>query len=120
MAKNAKKTTERATVSRERRLALALRGLLDALEEVSIGTDGNRPVAVVEAEAEAAKALDLLGYNLLEGLPKRITALNEQLNKAIADNNGKEISRLGLELQRAVDGKSPLPQKKAKTEAAKA
>lgn len=115
--KNGKKKSERATVSRERRLALALRALLDALETVSIGADGNRPEEIVDAEVAAGNVLDDLQYGSLVGIPKRLKELNEQLKAAVDAGDGKEISRLGLEIERAKAGKEPTAEKAAAAEA---
>jgi hypothetical protein len=104
MAKrNGKKgSKERAATSRERRLALALRAVLD---EVAKSDDAWLRDAVV---TDAMTTLDGLGYGSLVGIPKRVAALNEQLTAAVAAGDGKEISRLGLELERAKAGKPPL------------
>jgi hypothetical protein len=103
-----KKTTEtvatRASVSRERRLALALRAVLDALADVHIEDN----VAILLEEQAAVAILNDLGYSTLIGIPKRIKTLNEQLTTAVAAGDGKEIARLGLELERAKAGKVSL------------
>lgn len=110
MAKKQRETKERATVSRERRLALALRAVLDA---VGRDTDVSGDVSVTEAY----NTLDGLGYKDLEGIPKQVTRLNDALKIAVENGDGKEIARLGLELERAKSGKLPRvkPQAKAKT-----
>jgi hypothetical protein len=113
-----KKKAERATTSRERRLALALVGIRDALE-------GHEPAimmsdALIAADNTAADVLKELNYGDLIGIPRRIAALNEQLTKAVAASDGATIAALGKELVRAQAGKPPLAVKKAKTEAAKA
>lgn len=106
MAKTKKvATTERASVSRERKLALALRAVLDATD----GQVQHEPIgeAVAKAAIEATTVLGELGYANLEGIPSRLARLNEQLTAAVAAGDGAEISRLGEELTRAKSGKAP-------------
>jgi hypothetical protein len=100
-------TKERASVSRERRLALALRAVLDSLEGATIPEEKNR-VALLTAEEDAITTLNELGYSMLEGIPRRVAKLNQYLTDAVAAGDGKEIARLGLELERAKAGKEPL------------
>lgn len=96
MVTKKKAMTERATVSRERRLALALRGLMDGM------ADGETDNAL----KDATSILDEFGYSQLEGTQRRLARINGELAAAIAAGNGKEIARLGLELERAKAGKS--------------
>jgi hypothetical protein len=111
--KKAATNKERASVSRERRLALALRALLDAIED---GGDAWLP----STRQDAVTLLNGLGYSTLEGIPRRVTKLNEQLTAAVAASDGKEIARLGLELQRAQEGKPPVVVKTEKAKTAEA
>lgn len=97
MAKKKAETKERATVSRERRLALALRAVLE--QKTHDSTESG------SAEHNAETVLDELGYGSLVGIPKRVATLNEQLATAVTAGDGKEIARLGLELERAKAGK---------------
>lgn len=101
-----KKKTEangRAGVSRERRIALALRAVLDA----SLEDGATLTVAQMEAGEAAYKLLADLGYGDLLGIPKRTAQLNALLQDALRAGDGKEISRLGLELDRAKAGREP-------------
>jgi hypothetical protein len=103
-------TKERAAVGRERRIALALRAVLDA-------TAGNTLNGELEAAcSDALGVLNELGYRELQGIPTRVARLSEQLRTAVESGNGKEIARLGLELDRA---KAGLPPAKVKGEKAK-
>jgi hypothetical protein len=113
MATNKKKTEprERASVSRERRLALALRAVLDAWSTVGINDDVLKEVertAVEEAETAANELLNEFGYSKLESIPARLQRLNVELKVAVEAGDGDEIARLGKELSRAKAGKEPL------------
>lgn len=102
--KNGKKKSERASVSRERRIALALRGVLD---EAAVNAEplGDELLNAINA---AHDELDALGYGSLISIRKRLKELNEQLKAAVDAGDGKEISRLGLEIERAKAGKEPV------------
>lgn len=102
--KNGKKKGERATVSRERRLALALRALLDA----DGGEDENQQQ---DATIAANAVLNDLGYGSLVGIPKRMKQLNEQLEVAVAARDGAAIGRIGLEMVKVQAGKEPTAEK---------
>lgn len=117
-AKGGKKSKERASVSRERKLALATRGLLDSLESLKLPESPEHNL-VAQAEMEARTILSDLGYSGLVGIFKRVAALNEQLAAALAAGDGKEIARLGVELQRAQQGKEPTVVKAKAATAAK-
>lgn len=97
-----KKSTEtartKAAVGRERRLALALRAVLD--QQVHDGEG-------LTAEAAATTLLDELGYSDLESIPKRVARLNAQLKAAVEAGDGATIAALGLELERANKGLPP-------------
>lgn len=93
---------ERASVSRERRLALALRGLLDGIE------DNNPEDAAVLAQEE----LYTLGYSELVGIPRRVAALEAELAKAIEVKSYSRVTELGRELERARAGKPAAEVKK--------
>ena len=103
-----KKTTERASTSRERRLALALRAVLDALKDAGNrefhGVGAEETLAKMEQDADAL--LTEFGYGSTESVYRRLAALNEQLTAAVVAGDGKEIARLGLELERAKAGRS--------------
>lgn len=109
---NKKKSTEpkeRAIISRERRLALALRALLDSLDgkDGEIAVDGKGREHVIMAEKVAEALLADLGYKGLESIPRRVTCLNESLKQALESGDGKLISELGLALERAKAGLPP-------------
>lgn len=97
-----KKATEtartKAAVGRERRLALALRAVLDQ-------TDA--PDGTGSAFEDANNLLSELGYGDLESIPKRVAALNAQLKSAVEAGDGATIAALGLELERANKGLPP-------------
>lgn len=103
MAKKKAETKERASVSRERRLALALRAVLDATMDASV--DAEQAPEIKEVFTGALTTLTDLGYSTLEGIPKRVARLNAELKAAVESGDGKEIARLGLELERAKSGK---------------
>jgi hypothetical protein len=106
MANKKKVTTkERASVGRELKLALALRALMDSLTDAKI--DDPSEGGVTMAEQDAAAVLNDLGYSTLEGIPRRIARLNEQLKAAVEAGDGATIAALGLELVRAKEGKPP-------------
>lgn len=94
-------TTPRAAISRERRLALALRAVLDTFDGPLLDRDGSHDEVVDWAEAE----LDALGYGSLIGIPKRMAELNDQLKAALEAEDGKRIAELGLEMQRVQAGR---------------
>lgn len=103
-----KKTTEkvskeRASVSRERRLALALRAVLDGISEVD-GDTGSE--AVQEAVEAAGVVLDELGYTSLEGIPKQVARLEAELATALEAKDYNRVSELGRELEKAKAGKA--------------
>ena len=97
--KNGKKKSERASVSRERRIALALRAVLDAAEDNNISEE------LTTACREAEGLLDFMGYSGMIGIPSRLKELNKQLAVAVDAGDGKEISRLGLAIEKAKAGK---------------
>lgn len=113
--KNGKKKSERATVSRERRLALALRALLDSLTDVSVGVE--QQAEVTEAEQNAISVLDELQYGSLVGIPKRLKELNEQLKAAVDAGDGATIARIGAEMVKVQAGRETSPPKAAAAEA---
>lgn len=105
-AKNITETRTKAAVGRERRLALALRAVLDE-------NDTDNPLSKGEEAAQAL--LTELGYGDLESVTTRVTRLNDALKVAVEAGDGKLISELGLALERA---KAGLPPAKAKAAAA--
>lgn len=92
-------TAPRAAIGRERRLALALRAVLD--QGVHDSTDAG------SAEADAAALLSELGYGELKSIQRRLMVLNDELKTATESGNGKEIARLGIEIDRATQGLPP-------------
>lgn len=105
----AKKTTEkvskeRASVSRERRLALTLRAVLDA------GLSAHTEEAYADAEMEAAAVLTDLGYANLEGIPKQVARLEAELATALEAKDYNRVSELGRELEKAKAGKASVKQ----------
>ena len=97
-------TKERAAVGRERRLALALVGLMDAYANVE---PGNKEVGegIEEAETTAITLLNDLGYSNLESTAKTLARINEHIKEAVAAGDGERLAELGKELQKAQAGK---------------
>lgn len=93
--KAAAEVKERAAVSRERRLALALRALLDAIENED--TPG--------AGSEAIDLLDELGYGNIVGIPRMLKELNEKLGAAVSSQDYASVARIGAEMDRIKAGK---------------
>lgn len=114
--KKTNETRTKAAVGRERRITLALKAVLDAAGPATFEKDNDR-YAMEEAETAANELLNELGYADLESIPVRVAKLNEQLKAAVESGNGKEIARLGEELDRAQRG---LPPSKVKGEKVKA
>ena len=105
---------ERAAVGRERRLALALRAVLDAAAPYTAAPFANNENDDLERAAhDAIGVLHDLGYKDIESIPRRVAAIEAELKAAMESGNGKEIARLGLELDRAKVG---LPPTKARGE----
>ena len=110
MATKSKKTTVRASTSRERRLALALRAVLDANKDTGNSEVVGAEETLAKMEQDAESLLTELGYGDTESIYRRLGHLNALLKDAVAASDGKEIARLGLELERAKVGKSsPTP-----------
>lgn len=104
-----KETKERAAVGRERRLALALAGLLDAY-------DPNNEHTVDECAAAVGVAQTLLndlGYSNLESTAKTLARINKHINDAVAAGDGERLAELGKELQKAKAGKFCKPSAKS-------
>lgn len=93
-AATAAESKERAAVGRERRLALALRAILES-----------DPSSENTAFTDADALLTELGYDKLEGIPTTLARLNAELQSAFAAGDGETISRLGLELAKTKAGK---------------
>lgn len=91
---------ERASVSRERRLALALRAVL----EEQTTQDANEGLSEIGYAADAV--LTELGYGDLQGIPSRLKDLNEQLTAAVAAGDGATIACIGAEMVKVQAGKS--------------
>lgn len=100
---------ERASVSREKRLALALRAVL---EEQST-QDANEGLSEVGYAADAV--LTELGYGDLVGIPRRLKELNEQLATAVEAKDGAAIARIGAEMVKVQAGKDVTEKAKAAT-----
>lgn len=94
---------ERAIVSRERRLALALVAILDANR--GIGSAGGEELQA-KTEAEASELLFELGYGSLKSIHTQVAILEEELADAIRAKDYPHVSELGKELEKARLGKS--------------
>lgn len=88
---------ERASVGRERRLALALAAMRDAADDNAV---------IPEAAKSADELLNQLGYQGLVSIPKRVAVLEAELATALESKNYTRVSELGLELEKARLGKS--------------
>lgn len=95
---------ERASVSRERRLALALRAVLDAIQPLPIDDIEIRS-GVDTAVESAATVLNDLNYGSLVGIPRRLKELNEELKAATDAGDGATIARIGAEMVKVKAGK---------------
>lgn len=84
---------ERAAVGRERRLALALRALMDGGDDT-----GN---ALVEAEALLVE----FGYGGLKSIPAQLSELNQQLQTAVEAGDFATVSEVSAEMARVQAGK---------------
>lgn len=105
---------ERASVSRERRLALALRAVLDALEHVELSaTEGKTLDDINDAGQDGASTLNELGYGSLVGIPKKLKELNEALAIAVENKDGAAIARIGAEMVKVQAGKDVAEKAKA-------
>ena len=105
-------TKERAAVGRERRLALALVGLMDAY-------DPNNEHTVDECAAAVGVAQTLLndlGYDNLESTAKTLARINEHIKDAVTSGDGVRLAELGKELQKAQAGKFRKVKSNATTE----
>lgn len=94
--KKVAETTERASVSRERRLALALRAVLDEVADVE----------ALDVHHSASSVLIDLGYGGLEGIPKQVAALTAELKTATEAGEWARVAALGQQLERVKAGKS--------------
>lgn len=92
----------RASVGKERQLALALRALLDSLADVPI----KHQEGVTEAEMAAGNVLANLGYGNLVGLPKLKRELEAELKNAFAASDYATVTKLSAQLERVKLGKS--------------
>lgn len=92
-----------------RAIALAL---VKLIEDVS--NDPDFPSAVQETIAEGRQALKDHGFEGLQSITSRVDSIQEQIHAAVLAGNGKEVSRLGLELDRARQGKPPVTNKAQK------
>lgn len=95
-----KETKERAAVGRERRLALALVGLMDAVEQ----QDGD-DTEFTDSMSVAKTLLNDLGYSNLESTAKTLARINDHIKDAVAAGDGERLAELGKELQKAQSGK---------------
>jgi len=103
MPKSKTQPKPRATVSKERRLALSLCAILDAFSGTETATTPDQ----MESLEAGHSLLAELGYGDLESIPRRVATLTSLLQDAMAAGNGKEIARLGEELDRAQKGLAP-------------
>ncbi len=95
---------ERASVSRERRIALALRAVLDVTDNMVLTSSTDEPLSY--ACIDATKTLNELGYGDLVGLPKQLAALESQLRTATEARDYTRVAELGASLARVKAGKA--------------
>src|SRR4051812_6664272 len=95
-----KKTkSKRREMSGERRIALAL---VEVIETYHTEANGGTPSkSLNDAIAQADAVLEAQGFAGLESISSRVAKINEQLTAAIKGFDGKEVQRLGRELERA-------------------
>jgi hypothetical protein len=103
-AETTETTKERAAVGRERRLALALVGLMDACATVEPGNK-DAAIGIEEAEMTATTLLNDLGYSNLESTAKTLARINDHIKDAVAAGDGERLAELGKELRKAQVGK---------------
>lgn len=114
---------ERAAVSKERRLALALVALRDAIADSE--PEFMMREALIAADNGAADVLKELGYSNLEGIPRQVAALTAELKSATEAGEWAKVASLGRRLDRVRVGKSiksaaPAAGKKSSTKKEKA
>jgi len=107
---------ERAAVGRERKLALALVAMRDAISDHE--PSFNMSEGLIKADNEAASLLKELGHADLESISARVTRLNAMLKSATEAGDWDEVARLGGELSRAQKGLPPTKPKGEKGKAA--
>lgn len=117
---------KRQSPSVERQIALALVRVIECVQKVEkLAGDqlaGNTTIEFDQARVdlkhsfeEAHAVLTANGYGDLESIQSRVDALENQLKSAFSLRDGKAITRLGAELERARTGRPPIAQpKKAK------
>lgn len=106
---------ERAAISKERRLALTLRAVLDAWKDIDppdTATE-NSKAAIEEAEMSANELLNELGYSTLESIPSAIKRLTAELAAVTEAGDWKRVSEIGQQLDRAKAGLPPVKVKVA-------
>ncbi len=112
MATRTKITTKtKRAVSGERSIALALVEILETWRDRDTADD----TAMGAAINSAGQLLVGMGYAGLESISSRVSKIETAIAEAVAAGNGKEVSRLGAELERAKKGHPPIA-RKAKTE----
>lgn len=95
-------------VSRERTIALALVEVIENYQTFEAGSGDEMDNAITSAKS----ILDSHGYKGLESISSRVAKLETAINAAVVDRNGKEIARLGAELNRAQRGLPPIAKAK--------
>lgn len=92
-------------VSRERAIALAL---VDVIENYGDLSQAAVCEALDEAITNAKSILETHGFKGLESISSRVAKLETAINNAVIARDGKEIARLGAELNRAQRGLPPI------------
>lgn len=94
---------KRRELSGERAIALALVEVIELVLK-----EDELPEAVRQSVDSAWEVLKAHGYSGLESISSRVAKLETALHAAIEKRDGKEIARLGAELNRAQRGLSPI------------
>lgn len=112
--KTSKTTTkERAAVSKERRLALALKAVMDAFAETETATTPDQ----MDSLESADKLLAELGYDGIEAIPTAIKRLTAELTAATTAGEWSKVSEIGQQLERVKVGLPPTKVKEADAKA---
>lgn len=118
MTKASRKKSPRRQVSGERMIALALVEVIEGHQAVISGTEGASS-KFQSALDNAKKVLSDHGYEGLESISSRVSKLETEIAAAVKARDGKEIARLGAELNRAERGLPPITKAKAEKKAPK-